>query len=63
MNSPFNHPVALLATANAALALLISFGVDITVEQFGALEAFASAIIALFAVSRGEVVKEIPVGD
>ena len=52
MIDPRKHPVAVLALVEAFLALIVAFGFDITVEQMGALMAFTSSVLAVFAATR-----------
>lgn len=50
----FNRePALILAAVQAGVALLVSFGFDLTVEQVGAVVAFTAA--ALGAVTRSKV--------
>jgi hypothetical protein len=44
-----NEPVMVLAVVQAVLALVISFGLEVTPEQVGTITAVAAATLGLFA--------------
>ncbi len=47
------EPTMILAVLNSGIALLITFGVHLTVEQAGAIMAFSSTVLGL--VTRSQV--------
>lgn len=54
MNNPWNRePTMLLAAIQAVLALVVSFGLNLTAEQVGAIMAASAAIIGL--ITRSQV--------
>lgn len=52
------EPVAIVATFQTLLALLLAFGVDLTVEQTGAILAATAAVLGLVARSQVSPVAE-----
>jgi len=46
------EPVAIVATLQTLLALLLAFGVELTVEQTGAILAATAAVLGLIARSK-----------
>lgn len=52
------EPVAIMATVQAVLALVVSFGLDLTGEQTGAIMAVVAAVCAL--VVRRKVTPYLP---
>lgn len=46
------EPVMFLAVVQTVVALVVSFGLDLTTEQVGAITAAAAAILGLLARSR-----------
>ena len=55
------EPVALLAVVQTVLALLVSFGFDLSSEQVGAVTAVSAAILGL--VARQQVTPVDSYGD
>lgn len=47
MNAIRKQPVAFAAVIEAALALIVAFGLDLTGEQVGAIVALSTAVLAL----------------
>jgi hypothetical protein len=59
-----NEPVAILAVIEAAIALGVGFGLELSTEQVGLIMAVASGVIGLIARSQvTPVAKLAPVDD
>lgn len=52
------EPALILAAVQAAIALAIGFGVDISPEQFGLIMAFCAAVLGLIVRQRVSPVDE-----